>query len=425
MHQRTRRIGIFVVAFLLCVGLSNLVALASSEYTDQLVIYHWWTAGGEKIAVDSIFDVFKAAYPNIEVVENPITGGGGGTMRAQIKTMIMAGNPPDTFQVCGGKGMLGSYIDVLDPVDDFWDEYFPVPEAIKESVTINGHQYGIPINVMRANMLFYNKHIIDELNISVPFETLDDFYAACDRIKAAGYIPLAHGVGSGAKYWWTLMFDSILLAVPHGGPEYLESLYAGTANPANDPAIREALEAMKTIAENYINSDYAARTDDMANNLVVNGEAAFWQSGTWGKGFFTSKGSVPLVDFDAMAFPGNTEYYMCHSDCFVLPKGAKHPNAARAWLEIFKTPGAEIGFCTAHGSTVIRTDIPVGGFDDMAQKFIEEYRDPNLRKVASPWGGPPEVYLSLMSDALSVFGERLNVERTIQDYARAYAEVFE
>lgn len=116
---------------------------------------------------------------------------------------------------------------------------------------------------------------------------------------------------------------------------------------------------------------------------------------------------------------------MCHSDCFVLPKGAKHPDAARAWLEIFKTPGAEIGFCSAHGSTVIRTDVPLGGFDAMAQKFIEEYRDPDLRKVPSPWGGPPEAYLSLLPDALSSFGEHLNVEKAIQDLARAYAEVFE
>jgi len=414
-----------VLALAMGLLFGGIASLASDNYTDELVIYHWWTAGGERLGIDSIFDIFSAAYPNIRVIENPITGGGGGTMRAQIKTMIMAGNPPDTFQVCGGKGMFSSYMEVLEPVDDLWEKYFPVPDAIKEAVTVDGHQWGIPINVMRCNMLFYNKHIIDELNIPVPFDSLDDFYAACETIQAAGYTPLAHGVGGGAKYWWTLMFDSILLAVPSGGADYLVSLYAGTADPANDPAIREALEAMKRLAENYINEDYAARTDDMANNLVVNKEAAFWQSGTWGKGFFTSKGAVPLVDFDAMAFPGTTQYYMCHSDCFVLPKGVKHPEAARAWLETFMTPGAEMGFCMAHGSTVIRTDVPLGGFDALAQKFIEEYRDASLTKVASPWGGPPESYLSLLPDALSDFGEHLDVDRAVADVARAYGEVFE
>jgi len=422
MHRRFIRMALLGLFLLASLGIA---CAAADGYSDQLVIYHWWTAGGERLAIDSIFEIFEAAYPNIEVVENPISGGGGGTMRAQIKTMIMAGNPPDTFQVCGGKGMLASYMSVLEPVDDLWDESFPVPDAIKEAVTVDGHQWGIPINVMRCNMLFYNEHIIDELDIDLPFATLDDFYAACETIKDAGYIPLAHGVGAGATYWWQLMYDSILLAVPSGGSEYLMSLYAGTADPATDPAIREALEVLKMLAENYINADYAARTDDMANNLVVNGEAAFWQSGTWGKGFFTSKGAVPLVDFGSMAFPGTTEYYMCHSDCFVLPKGVNHPEAARAWLEIFKTPGAEMGFCAAHGSTVIRTDIPLGGFDEMAQQFIEEYRDPSLTVVASPWGGPPEAYLSLMPAALSAFGEHLDVDRGVQDLADAYADLFE
>ena len=64
----------------------------------DLIIYHWWTAGGEKEAIDALFAAFLEEYPDVEIVENPVAGGGGDVLRAQIKTMIMAGEPPDTFQ---------------------------------------------------------------------------------------------------------------------------------------------------------------------------------------------------------------------------------------------------------------------------------------------------------------------------------------
>jgi glucose/mannose transport system substrate-binding protein len=84
--------------------------------TDELINYHWWTAGGEKEAIDAVFNLFKIVYPGIDLVENPTSGGGGGIMRAQIKTMILAGNAPDTFQLTYGSGMLASFVDVLEPI---------------------------------------------------------------------------------------------------------------------------------------------------------------------------------------------------------------------------------------------------------------------------------------------------------------------
>ncbi|MCK4580052.1 MAG: hypothetical protein KAU10_01785, partial [Dehalococcoidia bacterium] len=53
---------------------------------DQLINYHWWTAGGEKEAIDAVFALYGTVYPEVEIVENPTAGGGGGIMRAQIKT---------------------------------------------------------------------------------------------------------------------------------------------------------------------------------------------------------------------------------------------------------------------------------------------------------------------------------------------------
>ena len=50
-------------------------------------------------------------------------------MRGQIKTMVMAGNSPDTFQLTYGSGMLASFGEVMAPIDELFED-FPVPEAL-------------------------------------------------------------------------------------------------------------------------------------------------------------------------------------------------------------------------------------------------------------------------------------------------------
>ena len=48
-------------------------------------------------------DGFKKKYPEVNVIKDRVAGGGGMVMQAQIKTMIMAGQSPDTFQVLLGQ----------------------------------------------------------------------------------------------------------------------------------------------------------------------------------------------------------------------------------------------------------------------------------------------------------------------------------
>jgi len=85
------------------------------------LIFHWWTAPGEREAADAMFKALKDKYPDIEVVENPVPGGGGTEHRIVLKARITAGIPPDTFQTLGG-AELKDYVDsgVLQPLDDFY-----------------------------------------------------------------------------------------------------------------------------------------------------------------------------------------------------------------------------------------------------------------------------------------------------------------
>jgi len=44
---------------------------------NEFVIFHYWTAGGEKEAIDAIFEIYQREHPGVKIVENPVAGGGG------------------------------------------------------------------------------------------------------------------------------------------------------------------------------------------------------------------------------------------------------------------------------------------------------------------------------------------------------------
>ncbi len=417
----------FCVILLLSLFLSSaLLAGAAREETakDEMIVYHWWTAGGEKEAIDALFSAFKVNHPELEIVENPISGGGGGVMRSQIKTMVMAGNSPDTFQLTYGTGMLASFKEVLTPIDELFED-FPVPDMVKKMGQVDGRQVSVPLNIMRNNCLWYNKEIVDKLSIDPNFNDFDDFLAACKRVKNAGYVPFVIGAGGGQQFWLGQITEQMILGAPGGGPEYLTKLYNGEADPANDRAIREMLEFLKALIENgYINNDYSALTWDQAADILMRGEGAFYSMGDWAKGHFTAAGWDPKKDFDYVTNPGTDGYFSLHFDGFSLCKGAPHPEITMAWLEFLTSAEAETAFCPIKGATPPRLDAPTDMYDEISLDILADFRDPETKIVQSIFAQPPEEYLGVFGSMLSGFIEKPDVDQGVKDYAAAYKTVF-
>jgi glucose/mannose transport system substrate-binding protein len=90
---------LFCVAILWTALLSALgpARLANAAQNKQLEVFSWWTSGGEAIALESLFHVYKNKYPGVEVVNAAITGGGGSAARPVLQTRLAAGDPPDIW----------------------------------------------------------------------------------------------------------------------------------------------------------------------------------------------------------------------------------------------------------------------------------------------------------------------------------------
>ncbi len=322
-----------------------------------------------------------AKFPNIELVENPVPGGGGTEHRIVLKARITAGIPPDTFQTLGG-AELKDYVDsgVLVPLDDFYTQTGygdKIPKPLLNAVTIDGHPYSVPLNMHLENILYFNKKLFDELKIKAP-TTYDELVAACDTIKKAK--PDMSCLAVGSKNDWSDVFvlDTIMMEL--GGPEYYVNFMKGLIDPATDPIFKDSLEKFAKL-QPYINKDHSSLTWDQAVDAVGAGQAAMTLMGTWAIGAFI-KGSnwQPNVDFGAVTYPQKPERILLfHPDTYGCTVGAPDPKECQDWLNVVASPELQIPTDVTQGGLFARKDIDPTNFPDPIrqelQKFVADHPD--------------------------------------------------
>jgi glucose/mannose transport system substrate-binding protein len=349
----------------------------------KLEIFHWWTAPGEREAADAMFAAFKAKYPDVNIVENPVPGGGGTEHRIVLKARITAGIPPDTFQTLGG-AELKDYVDsnVLEPLDDFYAStgYADViPKPLLNAVTINGHPYSVPLNMHLENILYYNKKLFDELGIAAPVG-YDDLVAACEAVKKAKPDMSCLAVGSKDNWSDVFVLDTIMMEL--GGPEYYVKFFKGEVDPSTDPIFKESLDKFAKLIP-YINKDHSSLTWDQAVGVVGAGQAAMTIMGTWAIGAFV-KGSnwQPGVDFGAVNYPTKPERILLfHPDTYGCTVGAPDPEICQEWLGVVASPELQIPTDVTQGGLFARTDIAATEFPDPIRQEMQEFVSKNPDKL--------------------------------------------
>jgi glucose/mannose transport system substrate-binding protein len=384
---------------------------------EQVEIFHWWTAPGEREAADAMFAAMNDAYPEVEIVENPVPGGGGVSHRVVLQSKIIAGVPPDTFQTLGG-AELKNYVDsgVLQPLDDLYAElgYADViPGPLLKAVSVDGHPYVVPLNMHIQNILYYNLKLFEELGITPP-TSFAELLAACEAIEAAKPEMSCIGLGSKEKWGDAFVFDSILLE--EGGAQYYVDLYKGNIDVATDPIYRAALEKFAQLAP-YINEDHSALTWDQAVGLVGAGNAAMTLMGTWAIGAFT-KGSnwTPGVDFGAVTFPQVPERILLfHPDTYGVTVGAPNPDSTMKWLNVVSSPELQIPTDVTQGGLFARTDIAATEFPDPIRQELQTFVSENPGQLILDQHGSilPATAQPIYWDILSAFLVQPDVDATV------------
>jgi len=389
----------------------------SSAASGGLEIFTYWTAGGEAEGLAAIEQIFAKNYPGITVTNAVVAGGAGSNATAVLATRMSGGNPPDTFQIHGGAELIDTWVttNYMQPLTQFykdngWTDKFP--KQLLDLVSYNGDIYSVPVNVHRNGVLWFNKKIFTDNNLTPP-TTWDEFFTAADALKAKGITPLA--LGDKDKWESLQLFEDILLSKL--GPADYRAIWAGTV-PWTDPRVTDALNTMAKVLT-YVNDDHATLTWDQAAGLVLKGTAAMNIMGDWEKGYYTSNSWQPGVDFGWAPAPGTSGSFIVVTDTFGMPKNIKNQAAALDWLKTVGSVEGQDAFNPKKGSIPARTDANKSIYDAYSQSAMADFATNQL--VPSEANGPATIpaFLTPITDAISVFATDKNVQTAQSTIAAA------
>ena len=377
----------------------------------KLEVFSWWTSGGEAAALSALFENYRNKYPGVGVINATVTGGGGSAARPILETRLAVGNPPDTWQSHPGWELLGQYVEpnYCEPVTDLyqsegWDRV--VPKALVEMMTKDGRTYGVLAGVHRGNVLWYNKKLLEQNGIKIGDKmTFEEFFADCDRLKAAGISAL--GVGDSGIWASAQLFENTLLGVI--GAEGWLDLFSGKMK-WDDPKVKQAMEYFAKM-QNYLNPDHATLSWDQAVDELMKGKVAFTSMGDWADGEFIKAGMKEHEDFGWVSPPGTDGSFVIVADCFTLAKGAPQKDATVAWLKSIGSKEAQEAFSPLKGSIPARTDIDKSKFDDYHQWSMSEFAKDALLPSCVHGEASPAAFQEALNSAITSFISDKNIEK--------------
>ncbi|WP_373941291.1 ABC transporter substrate-binding protein [Vibrio chagasii] len=349
----------------------SLLAASTFSQAGEVEVLHWWTAGGEA----------KSAAVLKEMIEEQghtwkdfaVAGGGGESAMTVLKTRAVSGNPPSAAQIkghdiqeWGGLGFLTS----LDATakQEKWDDLLPA--VVTKVMKWDGEYVAVPVNVHRVNWLWANPEVLEKSGVTVP-TTLDEFFVAADKIKAAGFIPLAHG---GQPWQDATVFEAVALDVL-GSEDYNKAFVDLDMDVLSGEKMVEVFTKFKKMRD-YIDSNSPGRDWNVATSMVINGEAAMQIMGDWAKGEFTAAGKVPGKDYICAPAPGTDGQFTFNIDSFAFFElGDKENQKAQQDLaKTILTKDFQEVFNLNKGSIPVRLDMDMSKFDQCALDSMATFK---------------------------------------------------
>lgn len=195
------------------------------------------------------------------------------TYESKLKVQISAGQVPDIFTVKNYSDVLsyaetGKLMDFTQYLSDN-ERASRFNDGVIDEYKLDDKTYCIPYEDGIIPIM-YNKEILDAAGVTELPTSWDEFFAACDKVKAMGINPTSFMTGGNA---WTaqLWFSYALASV--AGPD------AWSRDITSDE-YKEAAEILKKIYS-YAPSDSIGADSGTVNGHFYNKETAIYVNGTW------------------------------------------------------------------------------------------------------------------------------------------------
>ncbi len=187
---------------------------------------------------------------------------------------------------------------------------------------------------------FYNKAAFAKAGVSAVPTDWSQLFAACKKLKAAGYIPLTYGNGGqplGAEFYpW---YDMSYMMIGAHPLSTWQQLYSGQIPWTSSANAAQLTTWSKLHSSGCTNSDVLTKTNNLGD--FETGKAAMMIDGTWDTQKFTtalgSKVGAFVPPFSSTPIKGVVDFA---GDGLSMTTYAQHPTQALQFLQFMTTPQA-------------------------------------------------------------------------------------
>ncbi|GAE06826.1 hypothetical protein JCM10914_3010 [Paenibacillus sp. JCM 10914] len=270
--------------------------------------------------------------------------------QATAQAKLVDGSVGDVFTAFPGAqfeaiAKAGLFLDLSG--ESFVSAYTP---SLIEAGQKDGKQYAIPYQLV-YNMPIYNVTIFDELGIEIP-QDWDQFLAAMETLKQAGYIPIAFpgaDIGPGQ-----LMNTMVMNNAPD--EEIFGKLEAGETKLTEEWWVKTLTQFKELNDKGYFQKDAVGTKTDAANALFIQEKAAILGTGSFqlagnkaGNPNLVQGLLAPItVAADEAVFEGiHTTTYM-----LAINSKSKHPEEAKLFLQYLSRAEVAAEYANGTGQNV-------------------------------------------------------------------------
>lgn len=341
-----------------------LAAVDTKPATGAVSFAHW--RAEDKAVFDKLIASFTKANPQATVTQDisssndyqstalqKIKGGGIGNAftafrGAQFVNMVKAG-------LYAGLGL-----------QPFVDGYYA--ELIKAGQADSRAQMGLPYQLV-FNMPIYNEDAFAKAGVGDPPKDWDGFLAMCDKLKSAGYVPIAWPGGEPANSG-QLINTMVMNNMPNDNA--FADIEAGRAK-VTDEWFVNTLKQYGQLAP-YFEPNSTGTSSEPLQQLFASGQAAMLATGSFHIGAVRKLGAkfpIGLVAPITVA-ADKAKYEGVYNATFILGVNAagQQQDAAVKWLEFLSDP--------------VNAGVYANGTAQHVTVKNVEYTDPDLKHL-TPW----------------------------------------
>jgi raffinose/stachyose/melibiose transport system substrate-binding protein len=326
--------------------------------------------------MDKYAAAFKEKYPKAELEFEGMTN-----YASDIKVRLTTGEAGDV-----------NMIDSSLPNTEMPNYYEPLPDSMFENVYFadyrmqDGKRYGLSTGVNTQGIV-YNKKAFAAAGIDKVPTTLDELYAAAEKLKTAGIIPLYMNYGA---QWPIGNWAEGSVKYVAGDMKYMDQFVTSDTVWASDNAWGTLMNIARTFVEKgYVEKDLATNNWEMSKGEVASGKAAMYFLGNWVLPQVIGAGAASEdIGFFPLPYDNSGKYNApLGSDYMIgVSKNSKNKELAIAWADFFVK---ESGYVDSQGfmpvDKTVEPKVPqLAEFKSFNPTFLEDVAgDPKFNEIAN------------------------------------------